>query len=102
MASEAIAATEIAMANSTESGDDEGTVSLYINLYEIYRYTSENQKAVKACEEIAALFAKIGDEKSKVNYEKQCEVLKKGEPLCRVIAVLDGVNHEVDGMNSIT
>lgn len=95
---EAIEATQLALDASKDSDDDEGIVSLYINLYEIYRYISDQENAIKMCEKIVDLFGKIGDEKSKLNYQRQCEVLKKGEPLNRVIAVLDGVNYEVEGM----
>lgn len=66
-------------------------------MYEIYRYTDNKEKALEACKKISELLEKKGDMNAKANYDKQYAIIEKGEPLNRMIVVIDGINYEMDG-----
>jgi hypothetical protein len=69
-------------------------------LYEAYRYAGNKEEAIKCCRQLAMIFKKLGSEASSANYEKQATIIAQGEPLNRVVAVVDGQNYELSGMNS--
>lgn len=97
LCSEAIEATHKAIKLSEADGDEEGAVNSLVNLYEAHRYSGQATEAIKVCGQLASYLRKLGSEQSAKNYEKQAEILKKGEPLNRVVAVVDGVNYELNG-----
>lgn len=82
---------------SEADGDEEGAVNSLVNLYEAYRYSGQAAEAIKVCTQLSTYLRKLGSELSAKNYDKQAEILKKGEPLNRVVLVVDGVNYELDG-----
>lgn len=81
---------------SKSDNDDEGVITGLVNLYEIYRYSSKTKEAIDVCNQLCELFSKLKDDKSYHNYMKQIEILQKGEPLNRVVAVVDGKNYELE------
>jgi tetratricopeptide (TPR) repeat protein len=97
---ESIEVTQKAIALSQADNDDEGVVTALVSLYEAYRYAGQAQEAIKVCEQLSTLFTKLGSATSSANYEKQAKILAKGEPLNRVVAVVDGQNYELDELSS--
>lgn len=95
--SEAIEASYKSIELSEASGDYDGVLDLYVNLYEIYRYTENKDKVLETCKKISELLEKKGDMNTKANYDKQYSIIEKGEPLNRMIIVIDGINFEMDG-----
>lgn len=69
-----------------------------MNLYETNRYAGSTKEAAKVALELSSYFKKLGSETSALNYEKQAKIIEKGEPLNRVVAVVDGQNYELEGM----
>lgn len=95
--SEAIEATLKAIKASEADGDEEGAVNSLVNLYEAYRYSGQAAEAIKVCNQLSTYLRKLGSESAAKNYEKQAVILEKGEPLNRVVAVVEGVNYELEG-----
>lgn len=77
--------------------DDEGVVTALVNLYESYRYAGQAQEAIKVCEQLSSYFTKLGSATSSANYQNQAKIIASGEPLNRVVAVVDGQNYELKG-----
>lgn len=86
-----------AVKSSQDNNDDEGVVTSLVNLYEAYRYGGMSQEAVQVCHQLADYFRKLNVPVSASNYEKQATIIAKGEPLNRVVAVVDGQNYELEG-----
>jgi len=97
--SEAVDVTHEAIKLCEVGNDDEGVVTCLVNLYETHRYAGNTLAAAKVARELSCYFKKLGSEVPALNYEKQANIIEKGEPLNRVVAVLDGLNYELEGAN---
>lgn len=86
---------------SKADNDDEGVVTALVNLYEAYRYAGKATEAIQVCHDLVDYFKKLGSPASAHNYEKQAKIISQGEPLNRVVAVVDGANYELSGMCAI-
>jgi hypothetical protein len=95
--SEAVEVTLKAIKLSEDDKDDEGVVTCLVSLYEAHRYAGNVEEAIKVCHQLSAYFKKLGSDVSSANYEKQAKIIAKGEPLNRIVAVVDGQNYELDG-----
>lgn len=98
--SDAVDVTKKAVKASEADGDEEGAVNSLVNLYEAHRYAGETEEAIKVSNQLAAYLTKLGSPSAAKNYEKQEAILKKGEPLNRVVAVIDGVHYELNGASA--
>lgn len=92
-----MAITQEAIKLCEEGQDEEGVLTCLVNLYETHRYAGSSKEAAKVALELSAHFKKLGSDMSALNYEKQSKIIEKGEPLNRVVAVVDGQNYELDG-----
>jgi tetratricopeptide (TPR) repeat protein len=83
-----------------EINDSEGRRVYLNNLLEVYRYLGNASEAVRTGEELVGLMGKQGvDSKS---LRKRIELMRRGEPLCRVVCVRDGAELEVDELSNVT
>src|SRR5262249_22686852 len=77
-----------ALSRCQELGDSEGERLYVANLLEVHRYVGNTTAAVRSGEELIRLMDAHGlDSKS---LKKRTELLRRGEPLCRVVCVRDG------------
>lgn len=77
-----------------EIGDTEGQRVYLNNLLEFHRYLGNNADAIHTGEELASRSTKQGVNCDRL--QKRLEVMRRGEPLCRVICVRDGKEQELD------
>jgi tetratricopeptide (TPR) repeat protein len=97
-ADKAVAPTEQAQALCRRSGDSEGTVTYLGNLYEIHRYRGAAAAAAETATELADCLEQQGQADEAARYRRQAELVRHGEPLCRVIVNLDGRRLELDDL----
>lgn len=82
-------------------GDEEGAVNSLVNLYEAHRYAGQKTEAIEVSRRLSTYLTKLGSPSAAKNYEKQAEILQKGEPLNRVVAVIEGVHYELSGASDL-
>ncbi len=95
-AEQAVAPTEEALRRCRSAGDAEGTATYLGNLYEIHRYRGAAQQAADAADELAQELARQGQFEEAERYRRQSALVRRGEPLNRVIVSLDGKRMELD------
>jgi tetratricopeptide (TPR) repeat protein len=67
-------------------------VAIFGNLYEVYRYLGDNTAAA----EVAAQLALVSGGEEARRYSRQAALVRRGEPLVRVVAEVDGRRHEIE------
>jgi tetratricopeptide (TPR) repeat protein len=77
-----------------EINDGEGQRVYLNNLREVYRHLGDAAEAVRVGEELIRLSRQAGLECSRLI--NQVELIRRGEPLCRVVCVKDGEERELD------
>ncbi len=95
-ADRAVGPTEQALQGCRRVRDREGVTTYLGNLYEIHRYRGAAQRAADAAEELSEELARQGQSEEAERYRKQALLVRKGEPLNRVIVNLDGKRLELD------
>lgn len=78
------------------SGDIDAALAYRSNLYEIYRYTSQADKAIQCAEEIAQKQYDRGELVQASNWREQCKSVKAGEPNHRVVVRIAEELFELD------
>ncbi len=82
-----------------EIDDGEGQRVYLNNLLEVYRYLGNAPEAVRTAEELVGLMDGQGvDSKS---LRKRIELMRRGEPFCRVVCVRDGTELELDELSNV-
>ncbi len=94
------AATEAALAGCERSGDDDGVVAYLGNLGEIHRYRGDGPAAAAAFERLGAIHARHGRTVQAELLLRQAALLRSGEPLCRVIAEVEGESFELSELST--
>jgi tetratricopeptide (TPR) repeat protein len=85
-----------ALALCEQHGDAEG-VSAYLNgLYEVHRYLGQPEQAATTAERFAEVLAAGGQGAEAERWRKQARLVRAGEPLNRVVAVIEGRRFELD------
>jgi tetratricopeptide (TPR) repeat protein len=77
-----------------EIADAEGQRVYLNNLLELHRYLGNSASAIHTAEELVRRSAKQGVNCDRL--QKRLELMRRGEPLCRVICVRDGKELELD------
>ncbi|MBX9686789.1 MAG: tetratricopeptide repeat protein [Candidatus Obscuribacterales bacterium] len=77
-------------------GDYESSIAYLSNLFEIYRYAGESQKAVEIAESIANRAYERGELVTASNWRHQARALSKGEALHRVVLRIADEIFELD------
>src|SRR5262249_4905055 len=79
----------------------EGIVAYNGNLYEVYRYLGQVEPAAAYAERLASALEQQGRPAEASRYRRQAAIVRAGEPLNRVVAVVDGVRHEIDEVDPV-
>ncbi len=89
------AITEQALSGCRRAGEPEGVVAYLGNLVEIHRYRGDNVAAAFYLEQLADLLALDEREDEFQSMRRRAAAVRAGEPLCRVVAELDGQRMEL-------
>ncbi len=92
----AVAPAETAIQICEKAGDLEGVHAYLQTLLEIRRYQGQAVEAGALAERLAAVAARRGQEAESQEWRRFSARLRVGEPLCRVVIVIDGRRWEVD------
>ncbi len=95
-ADRAIPHLEEALRQCQRTGDGEGVIAYLGNLYEVHRYRGQADLAAEYAERLAGTLDADGRSADAAHYRRQARIVRAGEPLNRVVAVIDGVRHELD------
>jgi tetratricopeptide (TPR) repeat protein len=82
-----------------EMDDREGQRVYLNNLLEVHRYLGNASEAVRTGEELIGLMDKHGVDSNSL--KKRIELMRRGEPLCRVVCVRDGAEWELGELSSV-
>ncbi len=77
-------------------GDGDGVVAYLGNLYEAHRYLGQAAPAAAYAGRLAEALDRQGRADEARRYRKQAEIVRAGEPLNRVVAVVEGRRYELD------
>jgi tetratricopeptide (TPR) repeat protein len=94
----AVAPACLALADCERVGDAEGAVTYQRNLFEIHRYLAQAERAAHYAELLASSLEASGDVEEARWYRTQAGIVRTGEPLNRVIAMLGDSRHELDSV----
>jgi tetratricopeptide (TPR) repeat protein len=83
-----------------EAGDGEGQRVYLNNLLETHRYLGNTAQAIRTGEDLVALSQQQGARCDRV--QKLVELLRRGEPLCRVVCLRDGEELELDEISRVS
>jgi len=87
---------ERALALCDAKRDDDGSLAYLGNLYEVHRYRGEAEAAAKYLERRADLHERRGGRDLATHDRRQASIVHAGEPLCRVVAEMEGKLSEID------
>jgi tetratricopeptide (TPR) repeat protein len=100
-ADKAIAPLSQALGLCREHADAEGVVAYLGNLYEVHRYLGQAEPAAGHMAQLADAVATQGQADGARRYRRQAEIVRAGEPLNRVVAVVDGRRYELDEVGPV-
>lgn len=86
---------------SEKVGDPSGVLNNLRNLYELYRYMGDAEKASAMAEKLSAEYTKAGKAVVGKRYQKLASVVKAGEPLLRIVVLADGGRLELDELANL-
>jgi tetratricopeptide (TPR) repeat protein len=99
-ADQAVPHLEQALALCERSGDAEGIAAYLGSLFEAHRYLGQGERAASYAERMAALLDAQGAARDATRWTRGC-IVRAGEPLNRVVAVVDGATFEVDEVRPV-
>lgn len=76
--------------------DVEGERAYLDSLYEGHRYLEQPEPAARYAERLADVLAAAGDKANAAWYRTQATIVRRGEPLNRMVAVMGGSRFELD------
>lgn len=91
---DAIQPFQTALTLCQESNDIEGQMAYLNNLLEAHRYLGNTELAIESGEGLLPLYDQFGIDKTALT--KRIQLLKTGEPLCRIICVHEDTELETD------
>lgn len=97
-AAEGVAPTRRAHELCVAAGDVGAAAGYLSNLFEMHRYQGDATSAARVAEQIAEL---VNDAEDAPRWRKRAAVVKAGEPLCRVVAVIDDEVFELDELPAV-
>src|SRR5262249_11669004 len=92
----AIGHWEQALELCTRHGDGEGVAAYLGNLYEAHRYLGQAGPAAACAERLAEALGQQGRSDEAGRHRRCAAVVRAGEPLNRVVAVVAGRRYELD------
>jgi tetratricopeptide (TPR) repeat protein len=90
--------TTTALRLCEEQRDVDGVLAYLGNLFEIHRYLGQAGPAADAAERYAGTLAAVGHAGPAAHWRGRARLVRAGEPLNRVVAVVDGEQHELDDL----
>jgi tetratricopeptide (TPR) repeat protein len=90
-----------ALALCEAHADSEGVIAHLGNLYEAHRYLGQPEPAAARAEQLAAALEAQGRTAEAARYRRQAQIVRAGEPLNRVVAVVDGRRYELDELTDV-
>ncbi len=100
-ADQAVPHLESALALCERSGDAEGIAAYLGSLFEAHRYSGQGERAAGYAERMAALLDTQGAARDTARWRTRARIVRAGEPLNRVVAVVNGATFEVDEVRPI-
>jgi tetratricopeptide (TPR) repeat protein len=94
-AAAALDPTGAALRLCEQHGDRAGVAAYLGSLFEIHRYLGQAAPAADAAERYAATLAAAGESQQADSWRRQARLVRAGEPLNRVVAVIDDDRHEL-------
>ena len=79
-----------------QSGDLEGVVAYLHSLTDIRRYLGQSVEAAALMDRLAELNTRMGNSADSHIWAGRAAVVRAGEPLCRVLVVVEGRGYEVE------
>jgi tetratricopeptide (TPR) repeat protein len=92
----AIGPMEQALDLCLRQGDAAGVAAYLGNLYEAHRYLEQAAPAAAYAGRLADVLDQQGRAEEARRYRRQSEIVRAGEPLNRVVAVIEGRRYELD------
>lgn len=93
---QALAPFERALGLCGQYNDVSGVITYLGNLYEANRYLGRNGDAASYAERLAGAFVNAGRDFDASWFRKQSYLVRAGEPLNRVVALVDDLRYELD------
>jgi tetratricopeptide (TPR) repeat protein len=93
---------ERALALSEEKGDEQGTAAALRELYDLHRYLGNWDLAAGYAERIAGHALKNGHPAESQRWVKQAQLVRAGEPLCRMTFWVNDAHYEADSLPTLT
>ncbi|MBL9103591.1 MAG: hypothetical protein JNL82_21770 [Myxococcales bacterium] len=93
---DAIPLLEDALARCERLGEPDGVLAYLANLFEVHRWLGRRPETLAYARRIAAALDAGGRGADARRYHAYAARFPDGEPLCRVVAVIDGRPHELD------
>lgn len=90
--------SERAAARCEADGDHEGVERCLSGLYEFQRYRADTDGAAATLERMAGALDRAQRTDEGAQWRRQAAIVRAGEPLCRVVAELDGKTMEVSDL----
>jgi tetratricopeptide (TPR) repeat protein len=100
-ASRAVSHFDQALRLCEQSGDAAGVTVYLGNLYEVYRYLGQPGPAADHAERLAVALEAQGQVREAARYRRQATIVRAGEPLNRIVAVVDEQQYELDELPQI-
>jgi tetratricopeptide (TPR) repeat protein len=94
----AILPASLALADCERVSDLEGVLVYQRNLFEIHRYLARADRAAHYAELLASSLDSSGDREQARWYRAQASIVRTGEPLNRVIAMIGDSRYELDSV----
>jgi tetratricopeptide (TPR) repeat protein len=88
----------LALADCERVGDLEGVLTYQRTLFEIHRYLARGERAAHYAELLASSLESSDDVEQARWYRAQASIVRTGEPLNRVIAMIGDLRYEVDSV----
>ncbi|MCI0460861.1 MAG: tetratricopeptide repeat protein [Gemmataceae bacterium] len=92
----AVGPLEQALTLCAQHDDSEGILAYLGNLYEAHRYLGQAGPAAARAEQLAGALEGQGRTGEASRFRRQAQIVRAGEPLNRVVAVVDGRRYELD------
>ena len=94
------AVSERALERCERTGDAEGIAACLGNLYEIQRYRGDAGAAAASLERLAATLERMERGAEAARARRQADIVRAGEPPCRVVAEIDGQTMELSDLST--
>jgi tetratricopeptide (TPR) repeat protein len=101
-AATALDPTATALRLCEEQGDQAGVLAYLGNLFEINRYLGQAELAAVAAERYADALTTAGEARQAAMWRQHAQLVRAGEPLNRVVVVVDGDQRELDDVHGVS